>query len=98
MQFMELRDNQAAPRIMPGEQAGQINATTFGLKIFIRRNGRAALPPTIGHGDARMPRRIGAQKRIKIGDGKQPRVTTRRAPWQKPPSRAFTQREDLLRR
>jgi hypothetical protein len=41
---------------------------------------------------------IGAQKRIKIGDGKQTDITIRRAAGQKLPSRAFAKRKDLFRR
>ena len=82
MQLMELRDNQAAPRIMPGEQARQVNAAAVGVKIFIRRNGRTAMPPAIGHAHTRIARGIGTQKSIEIGTRKQARVTIRGAPRQ----------------
>jgi hypothetical protein len=98
MEFVELRNHQAAPRIMPGKQARQVNAAAFALQVFIGRDGGAALPPAIGHGHARMARGIGAQKRIQISNGKQARVKIRRLAWQKPPSSAFTQRKNFLRR
>ena len=97
VQLMELRDNQAAPRIIAGEQARQINAAAVGVQIFIGWNSRTTLPPAIGHAHARMARGIGAEKRIQIGDGKQARVTFRVAPRQQSPDRAFAEREDLLR-
>ena len=83
---------------MPGEQARQVNAVAIALQIFIGRDGGAALPSAIGHGHARMAGGIGAQKRIKIGDGKQTDITIRRAAGQKLPSRAFAKRKDLFRR
>jgi len=91
MQFMKLRNNQAAPRIIAGKQARQINAAAISLQIFIRRYRSAALPAAIGHAHARMARGIGAQKRIQISDGKQPRVAIRGITRQPSPRCPFTQ-------
>jgi hypothetical protein len=95
MQFMKLRNNQAAPRIIAGEQARQINAAAISLQIFIRRYRSTALPTTIGHAHARMARGIGAQKPIQIGDGKQPYIAIRSITTQPSPRCPFTQGKDL---